>query len=252
MAPVWSTNLLGGSEPGLCIPDGPFANMRVTLPTPHCVRRGFTARTRQGMGSIRLEEPSVLAELVSGRSNYSTFNDALEFAHGAVHVAVGGALLDSNQGDMHFVRTSPNDPAFFVHHTYVDMLWADRQAAPGNAASDYGGTTNGSAVSAADALAPFGAIVRDSFSLPCVTYAPAGPAATGRSGRPTAHAAPLSRPDAENLVQATNGQKVWAMETFARQNGVPEAGIQRKKAALAVAEVEATMKGNTAAAAGEA
>ena len=40
--------------------------------------------------------------------------------HNRVHVWIGGSMLPG---------TSPNDPAFFLHHCFVDKLWADWQAA---------------------------------------------------------------------------------------------------------------------------
>lgn len=244
-SPVWSAGLLGGSDPGECIPDGPFANLGATAPRPGCVRRGFTGRAAKGMGEIRFEEPSVLAELVGGSSNYSSFVDALEFAHGAVHVAVGGAQLGANQGHMYFVAQSSCDPAFFVHHAFVDQLWATRQAAPGKSRSAYAGVHEGRAVRSTDELAPFGATVRQTFALPCVSYAQPGPGPQGRS----AAGEPRSRLDAEKLVEESIGDKLWPMELFARQNGLSEENIQQKKVALKAAEVDATVKGNTAAAA---
>jgi len=39
--------------------------------------------------------------------------------HNRVHVWVGGSMLP---------MTSPNDPVFFVHHCFVDKVWADWQA----------------------------------------------------------------------------------------------------------------------------
>jgi tyrosinase len=39
--------------------------------------------------------------------------------HNRVHVWVGGDLVPA---------TSPNDPIFFLHHCFVDKLWADWQA----------------------------------------------------------------------------------------------------------------------------
>jgi tyrosinase len=39
--------------------------------------------------------------------------------HNLVHVWVGGSMLP---------MTSPNDPVFFLHHCFVDKLWADWQA----------------------------------------------------------------------------------------------------------------------------
>ena len=39
--------------------------------------------------------------------------------HNRVHVWVGGSMLR---------MTSPNDPVFFLHHCFVDKVWADWQA----------------------------------------------------------------------------------------------------------------------------
>lgn len=39
--------------------------------------------------------------------------------HNRVHVWVGGSMIP---------MTSPNDPVFFLHHCFVDKLWADWQA----------------------------------------------------------------------------------------------------------------------------
>lgn len=51
--PVWSTNLLGSTTPDGCIPDGPIANLQAPQPSPHCVHRGFTARTAGGMPGVQ-------------------------------------------------------------------------------------------------------------------------------------------------------------------------------------------------------
>ncbi len=40
--------------------------------------------------------------------------------HNAAHVWVGGSMLP---------ESSPNDPVFFLHHCFIDKLWADWQAA---------------------------------------------------------------------------------------------------------------------------
>jgi len=262
MSPVWSPDFLGGATSGGCIADGLFADMRTTFPTSRCVRRGFNSDTPRGMGRIRFEEPSVLAELVTGFSNYSTFVRALEFAHGAPHAAIGGALLRSDRGDMFSLFTAAADPSFYVHHAFVDKLWADRQATPGKSATEYGGTFRGRRVSSTDTLAPFNATVADAMALPCVSYAPMRSqlAARGRSARAraaaeakaeTRRATPLTWAQAVALVEATNGDKVWAMELFARANGVPEDILQAQKAALKKVEVVATVKGTTAAACGD-
>ena len=44
----------------------------------------------------------------------------LQDIHNKIHVRVGG--------DMKNAAVSPNDPLFFLHHCYVDKVWADWQA----------------------------------------------------------------------------------------------------------------------------
>ncbi|VDN51144.1 unnamed protein product [Dracunculus medinensis] len=45
------------------------------------------------------------------RANYN----ALEYTHGSVHIFVGGDMFDP--------YTSANDPAFYLHHSFVDYIW---------------------------------------------------------------------------------------------------------------------------------
>ena len=44
--------------------------------------------------------------------------------HNLVHVWVVGIADDGQLGTMNLM-TSPNDPVFWLHHCYVDLLWAD-------------------------------------------------------------------------------------------------------------------------------
>jgi tyrosinase len=50
-----------------------------------------------------------------GRSTYDAFWPELErFIHNPPHVWVGGVMSDF---------ASPGDPAFYLHHCWIDMLW---------------------------------------------------------------------------------------------------------------------------------
>ncbi len=51
----------------------------------------------------------------------------LEAPHGQVHNVVGGAMSTSR---------SPADPTFWLHHSFIDKLWADWQAAKPRPASN--------------------------------------------------------------------------------------------------------------------
>ena len=73
------------------------------------------------------------------RSSNPSFRNELEGwigegLHNRVHVWVGGDMLPG---------TSPNDPVFFLHHCFVDKIWADWQA--DNPSEDYLPQTGGPA-----------------------------------------------------------------------------------------------------------
>jgi tyrosinase len=58
--------------------------------------------------------------------DFRAFSTALESPHGRVHNVVGGTMATSR---------SPADPVFWLHHAFLDKLWADWQAA--NAGSTF-------------------------------------------------------------------------------------------------------------------
>lgn len=55
---------------------------------------------------------------VNANSNFTAFQSALESPHNWVHNAVGGTMATS---------ASPADPLFWLHHAFVDKIWADWQ-----------------------------------------------------------------------------------------------------------------------------
>lgn len=52
-------------------------------------------------------------------SNFSDFSTSLEDYHGMIHGYVGSTMASFDG--------SPADPAFFLHHAYVDKIWRDWQ-----------------------------------------------------------------------------------------------------------------------------
>ena len=57
---------------------------------------------------------------VTANTTFTAFAGALEGPHGWVHNAVGGTMGGS---------TSPQDPLFWLHHAFIDKLWADWETA---------------------------------------------------------------------------------------------------------------------------
>jgi len=64
---------------------------------------------------------------VNARTNFVSFQSALEAIHGGVHIAVGGDN-PLTAGQM-AGPSSPADPLFWLHHANIDRLWAAWQQA---------------------------------------------------------------------------------------------------------------------------
>jgi tyrosinase len=75
---------------------------------------------RRALGSGPLPTPGQV-ETNQGRDNYDTFWRELENPiHNRPHVWVGGVMAST---------TSPGDPVFWLHHCWIDLLWARWQLA---------------------------------------------------------------------------------------------------------------------------
>ena len=121
-SPIWSLFYLGSvySEEGDCTN---FPSLKV--PRPHCLkRRRLFSYQSERSGAAPFYSSRTLRAVVEDMSlSYDRFRALIELApHNMVHVAVGGP-----QGDMSFM-SSPNDPLFWLHHAFIDKLWADHQA----------------------------------------------------------------------------------------------------------------------------
>ncbi len=138
----WTADFLGGDGDDGPVTTGPFAgtqNWQLTLSedqVDHLVR-GFG---RDAQDAPRLPTPAELQSAIaiptydgtpwSDQPTEATFRNRLEGwniaphstlhvgLHNLVHLWVGG-----NNGTM-LPSTSPNDPAFFLHHCNIDRQWA--------------------------------------------------------------------------------------------------------------------------------
>ncbi|OII59790.1 tyrosinase [Streptomyces sp. CC53] len=131
---LWAPDFLGGtgrSRDGRVM-DGPFARSggRWTI-SVRVDGRDFLRRNL-GAGGLslptRAEVDSVLAmdtyDMAPWNSGSDGFRNHLEGwrgvnLHNRVHVWVGGQMATG---------VSPNDPVFWLHHAFIDKLWADWQA----------------------------------------------------------------------------------------------------------------------------
>jgi hypothetical protein len=129
---LWDASFLGGNgrPSDGWVTTGPFAYSTGNWTLVH---DGPALRRRFGLSAASLSTPSdVTWALADGTYDVSPwtmfvtsgFRNKLEgwvngpLLHNLAHVWVGGSM-----GPM----SSPNDPVFFLHHCFIDKLWADWQ-----------------------------------------------------------------------------------------------------------------------------
>ncbi|KAJ9079024.1 hypothetical protein DSO57_1000659 [Entomophthora muscae] len=117
LSKVLTPSLYGGNgKKDNCVQDGPFANWQMTIPNRHCLRRDFDRGTRIQPFSYPEE-----INLFLNDPSFSIFSRLLEERHFYPHLFIGGA-----KGDLK-PMWSPNDPLFFLHHCFLDLLWTKWQ-----------------------------------------------------------------------------------------------------------------------------
>ncbi|KAJ9082673.1 hypothetical protein DSO57_1002193 [Entomophthora muscae] len=143
-SPVLSSKYMGGNGAAFnrCVRDGPFANWQMNYPTRHCLKRDYDLITR--LSSFSSPE-SILLDINERR--FSDFSMQFEIKHGRPHNAIGGRMGDF--APMH----SPNEPLFFLHHAFVDLVWDKWQQR--NAGAPYEGKRFVSRPDVNDKLAGF-------------------------------------------------------------------------------------------------
>ncbi|KAI9598680.1 hypothetical protein BDF19DRAFT_382349, partial [Syncephalis fuscata] len=116
LSPEWfGTN---GRGPKMCVEDGVFKDFKPYFHAPEhsdCIHRQYDG------GNVIKPMPStdIIAGLVANSKNWDEFRRELEgAAHGRTHNGLGGTMS---------TMFSPNDPVFYMHHTYLDKIWYDWQ-----------------------------------------------------------------------------------------------------------------------------
>lgn len=100
-----SASLTGNTEAP--IPNGPFAGLQSSWPEPHAVTRNFN--------DDPLADNALIDSIITGVDAFPDFTIALEFGvHNAFHRAMGGDMV---------TPWSSNDPLFYGHHAYMDLLY---------------------------------------------------------------------------------------------------------------------------------
>jgi hypothetical protein len=161
--PMWQR--MGGAVANQPLPSAPFRAWSSGPNAGRAVTRGFT------VGSARSDafvSSGNIASLVSGTSqSYATFNNYLEAAHNSPHASI--------DGDMGRTGLAANDPLFYSHHAYIDMIWRRWQDA--GAGNKFGGTgSDGAGATLNQVMNPYGRSVRSILEgiSRCVRYESAG------------------------------------------------------------------------------
>ncbi|KAI0204837.1 hypothetical protein F4808DRAFT_474164 [Astrocystis sublimbata] len=95
-----------------CITDGAFANRTVTVGVsePQCLSRGEDQR---------LSALTTLEKLNECQANVTKFSDHEECVSNGIHISTHAAV-GKIMGNL---PASVNDPAFFMHHGFIDWQW---------------------------------------------------------------------------------------------------------------------------------
>lgn len=117
-SPVWDPVLgFGGNGAPSCVQDGHFVFPGWTV-TPSaggdCLRRDFNGNV-PGSAYVGMIQSQAVSSFVTWHQLLSSN------LHDNVHCKIGGV-----SGDMCSVDAA-NDPIFFLHHAFIDKLWADWQ-----------------------------------------------------------------------------------------------------------------------------
>lgn len=100
------------------VKDGPFAGGNYTAPVGgNVLIRDYDPTNTPAFYAQSLIDATIVDPL------FSRFARQLEYGpHASVHSILGG-----KKGDLSSPK-SPNDPIFWIHHAFMDKLWADQQA----------------------------------------------------------------------------------------------------------------------------
>ena len=145
---IWSEEFMGNGD-GF-VTTGPFANFRVystdSILTRNTGESG-SLYTNEGIHGILSQNHT--SQITSPGAE---FQNNLEQQHNSVHFWVGGNMDD--------LSTSPADPVFYLHHSFVDYIWEEfrtKQKMNGiNPELDYPQTNYGPKSHAPDAPIGFG------------------------------------------------------------------------------------------------
>jgi hypothetical protein len=145
LAKVWDARYLGTNGKGVSkiVTDGVMGNITCLWPKnrPHPLKRDFL----NGGTLPSFKSPSEIQQGLGMSRNFNEAWRAIESGfHPTPHSSIGGMgqTYDSSKiyGDA-ATMYSPNDPFFWMHHMFLDMLWYSWQKKNGKE-KDYSGSMN--------------------------------------------------------------------------------------------------------------
>ncbi|RKP05548.1 hypothetical protein THASP1DRAFT_32611 [Thamnocephalis sphaerospora] len=162
---VWKPNWLGGegNPANDCVTDGRFSDWKIFYPNFRCLNRRWSPGPRLGPWYAP-EVLSAIGTITHKLSQYQKYFEMLP--HNAIHMSMGGDMQS---------MYSPNDPFFWLHHSFVDKVWHDWQSVDPSRMYSYGGTnSDGTPADLSDPLKPLPYIVHDVMDIKhlCYEYEP--------------------------------------------------------------------------------
>ncbi|KAJ2635160.1 hypothetical protein GGF40_003780 [Coemansia sp. RSA 1286] len=139
--PLLTAGALGtNGQPGSrCVANGIQANMQLTYPNNHCLRRNYN----NGDSISSWYAPEIISSYLQRDTSLAKFREDIEYSiHGAVHLGLSGDM-DSGYAAQDF--------SFMIHHANLDRLWWDWQNAH-NSFMMYDGTGSNGAASLTDVI----------------------------------------------------------------------------------------------------
>jgi hypothetical protein len=109
---------LGGDADGQCLSDSVWGEGAYEPHDGNCLERDLDYPDETNV--CTWSSPAQVMDIISGTSKYKTFRSNIEGTpHAYPHICIGGDAY------CHMATySSPDDPIFYLHHTYVDYLWA--------------------------------------------------------------------------------------------------------------------------------
>lgn len=220
---IWSDDFMGGDgvrSDEWRVATGPFAHTNGHWPVPDHGEEGLPGPGLKRMFGVVLQPSSLPTREDVALARAETFYDTPPYSpgpfttgfrnriegfvtqrgdsrvttrgsqlHNRVHVWVGGNML---------LMTSPDDPVFFLHHCFIDKVWADwqerQQADNPEGAPHYAPLQEGPpGHNIDDAMKPWSVTVRDVLDIEALGYAYEGGVSDVRARPQADHVARLRR-----------------------------------------------------------